>query len=383
MLIPIGTDRPLRRPPLVTPVLIGVNIAIFLCQAILEKSDPVAYQRLLEPLLISGAGFRAWQLVTYAFLHAGWWHLLGNMLVLWVFGPNVEDRLTRGGFIAFYLVGAAISGGTHALLQDNPALGASGAISAITGAYIVLFPRTNIRCVLFIIIIGIFNIPAWIFIVFAIGKDLVFVTAANDNVARFAHLGGYAYGIIVSLFLLWRHLLSREPYDLFTIGRQAYRRRQLKDASVSRARVEATTGVRRVGPDGNIDDSAAAKARANVAALLAGHDLEGAAAAYKQLVESHADTPAMCTLSRRQQLDLANHFFSTGDHEAAVYAYQRFLDAYGRDSEAPRVRLMLGLINTRYLNDPVRARQLLTGLAPILRDADQKLLAESLLKEIG
>ncbi len=383
MLIPIGTDRPLRRPPLVTPVLIGINIALYLCQAILEKSDPEAYRRLLEPLLVSGPAFKPWQLITSAFLHASWWHVLGNMVVLWVFGPNVEDRLTRIGFVAFYLVGAAVSGGAHAIIENNPALGASGAVSAVTGAYIVLFPRTNIKCVLFIIIIGIFNIPAWAFIAFAIAKDLVFAGFAGDNVARFAHLGGYAFGLVVSLLLLWRRILAREPYDLFTIGRQAYRRRQLKEASFNRNRTEANAPVRRVGSDGNTDDSPAAKARANVSSLLANNQLEQAGIAYKQLVEQHADKPALCTLSRRHQLDLANNFFSLGDHEAAAYAYQRFLEAYERDTEVPRVRLMLGLINTRYLNDPVRARQLLSGLAPLLRDADQKLLAETLLKELG
>lgn len=336
---------------------------------------------MLEPLLVSGPGFKVWQLWTYAFLHASWWHVLGNMVVLWVFGPNVEDRLTRVGFVVFYLLGAAVSGASHALLQDNPALGASGAVSAVTGAYIVLFPRTNIRCVIFIIIIGIFNVPAWIFITFAIAKDLVFAGLAGDNVARFAHLGGYIYGILVSLFLLWRHILGREPYDLFTIGRQALRRRQLKEAAFARDRDESR--VRRVGPDGNVEDSPAAKARAHVTSLLAHNALTEAQAAYKQLVEKHADTPALCTLSRRHQLDLANSFFSASDYEAAAYAYQRFLDAYARDSEAARVRLMLALINTRYLNDPVRARQLLTGLEPMLRDADQKAMAEGLLKELG
>ena len=394
MLIPFGTDRPLHRPSFMTPLLIGVNIAVFLAHAIAERvMDPQDFQRLLSPLLVSGPNFRPWQLVTYAFLHAGWKHLLGNMLFLWVFGPNVEDRLTRWGFLAFYLVGGAVAGGAHALFEANPALGASGAVAAVTGAYIVLFPHTRIKCLLFFIIIGIYQIPAWFFIAFAIAKDLVFAGFANDNVAYIAHIGGYAFGILVSLVLLWRHVLSREPYDLFTIGRQAYRRRQLREAT---HRYQARPGMperrpanRRSAPGTAASlpeapaDGPAAHARAAIAALLAQDKLVEAASAYKQLVEEHAATPAMCTLGRRHQLDIANHFFSVGEFEAASYAYQRFLDTYPRDAESPRVRLILGLINARYLNDPVRARQLLAGLETSLHDAAQRELANTLLVELG
>src|SRR5690606_10854959 len=122
-----------------------------------------------------------------------WLHVLGNMLILWVFGTSVEDRLTRWWFLAFYLVGGAAAGAAHALLESSPALGASGAVAAVTGAAIVLFPRSNVKCIVFFFIIGIFNIPAWIFIAFAIAKDIFFAGLGGGNVAYFAHLGGYAY----------------------------------------------------------------------------------------------------------------------------------------------------------------------------------------------
>src|SRR5262245_12590261 len=131
MLIPIGTDRP-HRPPLVTPILIGLNVLIFLGQLIYQRlNGEQAYYRALEPLMISGPGFQVWQLITYAFLHAGWLHVLGNMVALWVFGPDVEDRLTRPGFVIFYICGGMIAGGLHALFEKNPALGASGAVAAV------------------------------------------------------------------------------------------------------------------------------------------------------------------------------------------------------------------------------------------------------------
>lgn len=381
MVIPLGTDRPLRRPALVTPVLVALNIAIYLAQAIFQRVNPAEYQSFLAPFLIDPNHFRPWQPITYAFLHADWLHLLGNMLFLWVFGVNVEDRLTRPGFVAFYLIGGAAAAGAHALLDDNPALGASGAIAAVTGAYIVLFPRTHVKSIIWFLIIGIVHIPAWVFILFAIVKDIVFAGVGDGSVAYFAHLGGYFYGMLVSLTLLWRRVLAREPYDLFTIGKQAYRRRQFREQSFSVDRAEARAPVRRAAEDP--ESSPAATARAEVASFLAQSRLADAATAYKLLVERHADTPQLCTLSRRHQLDLANHYFTTADHVAAAYAYDRFLETYPRDTETPRVRLLLGLINARYLNDPVRARQLLTGLAPSLPDAEQRSLTETLLTELG
>lgn len=380
MLIPLGTDRPLRRPTMVTPVLIGINIAIYLGQAILQQTDPEAYMRLLTRLWVSRTDFHAWTLVSSAFLHGGWLHLLANMVFLWVFGPNVEDRFRRWGFLIFYLLAGAASGGAHALFDRSPAIGASGAIAGVTGAYIVLFPHTFIKCLLFFFIIGIYQIPAWVFVLFAVARDFVFA-GADDGVARMAHLGGYAFGLVVSLLLLATRLLRREPYDLFSIGRQAYRRRQLKDLGYSKDRDGDRAAVRRNA--GSPVDSPAAKARAEVATLLANHDLDRAAAAYKGLVEAHADAPSMCTLAKRQQLDLANHLFASADHAAAAYAYDRFLEAYDKDQEAPRVRLILALINERYLNDPIRARQLLTGLEALLTDDEQKTLARSLLTDLG
>lgn len=365
MLFPLGTDRPLRTPPLVTPALIVVNVAAFLAQMSMIRLDPNRYAELLGKLWVFGGDFHWWTLFTSAFLHStnALWHILGNMLFLWVFGPNIEDRFGRIGFLIFYLLGAAASGGVHAFFSDNPAIGASGAIAACTGAYMVMFPRTTVRCFALLIIVGIVRVPAWWFIGFAIAWDILLQgSGAGTRVAHAAHLGGYAFGIAVSLALLGLKIVPREPYDLFTLGRQAYRRRQLKEASASAAEHNARLWTAaRNSEDGRVE--ALAAARAELTRRITAADAEGSAAAYRQLADEFGDRPGATTLPRRHQYDLANMLYAAHRYELAAYAYDRFLDAYPADAEAPPIRLLLGIIHARELNDPVRAKALITQAA--------------------
>lgn len=372
MLFPLGTDRPLRRPPLVTPTLIALNIAAFLAQMALLRADPDRYRELLGGLWVFGHDFRWWTLLTSAFLHStsAIWHILGNMLFLWVFGPNIEDRFGRVGFLVFYLLGAAASGGVHVLFSDNPAIGASGAIAACTGAYLVMFPRTTVRCFALLIVVGVVRVPAWWFIGFAIAWDLLLQgSGAATRVAHAAHLGGYAFGIAVSLVLLGLRIVPREPYDLFTLGRQAYRRRQLKEASAGAAAENARRwAAARDDDHGRVE--ALADARAALTRLIAAGDAGAAAAAYRSLADRFGDRPGATTLPRRHQYDLANLLFTARHFELAAYAYERFLEAYPADAEGPQIRLLLGIICARQLNDPVRAKALIAEAAPKLEGDD-------------
>lgn len=383
MLIPLGTERPLRRPTLVTFILIAANVLIFIAVQVITRLSPDFAEtwryEWLPKLWVHGHNFHWWTLITSVFLHGGWMHLLGNMLFLWVFGQNVEDRFGRWWYLAFYLLGGVAASGLHATFSDSPAIGASGAIAAVGGAFLVLFPRTHVRC-LFFIFFTIYSIPSWWFIGFAIARDFI-GPAYNDGVAHLAHLGGYGFGILVSLFLLWRRILAREPYDLFTIGRQAYRRRQFKEFGVKRD--EAISKRISSKHAGAPHTSEVAQARASVNDQLTRANLPAAGDEYKSLVERFGHIAGATILSRQSQMDLANHFFATADHQSAAYTYERFLEAYGKDSDAPRARLMLGLINARYLNDPVRAKAVLAGLPSDLREPSQRDLAQRLLDELG
>ncbi len=381
MFFPLGTDRPLRRPPLVTPVLIGVNIAVYVLQLFLSRQDPAQYERFLSALWVSGSDFRPWTLLTSAFLHSDHspWHIVGNMLFLWVFGPNIEDRFGRLGFLLFYLAGASASGGVHALFDANPAIGASGAIAACTGAYLVLFPRTQVKCFMLLGFIGVVRVSAWWFIVLAVSWDVMLqVTGANSGIAHAAHLGGTLFGASVAMVLLWLKVLPREPFDLFTMGQQALRRRQFKEAGLRAAEENARRWSRVQDGPAQEEAETLASARAEVTRLIGEGEMVGAAAAYRDLADRFADKPGASTLSRRHQHDLANYLYSEGRFVDAAYAYERLLEAYPKESDAPRIRLLLGLIFARQLNDPVRAKSLISEAATRLSGGELEMARQEL-----
>jgi len=400
MLIPLGTDRPLHRPTVVTWMLIALTVGAFAAQLAAGWLGPegraeISGRFALHPDGLDG-GRRWWTLITYAFLHADWWHLAGNMVFLWVFGPNIEDRFGRVGFPAFYLLGAAAAGGLHIALEDSGVVGASGAIAACTGAYLIMFPRTTVRAFSLLFVIGIIAVPAWWFIGLSIVWDLVAqgsgaLGGTRTRVAHLAHLGGYAFGAAVSFALLWLKVMPREQYDVFSMARQAYRRKQIRAAATGqirqtekrweKARAAPAPGAR-VAEDAARTE-ALAEARAEVARLLAARDLAGAGDAYKRLADQHPAAGGATTLSRRSQYELANHYFSTGDRGAAVYAYERFLEAYPKDGEAPHIRLLLGRVNARYLNDPIRAKVLLEEAMAGLRDEADREMAKKELEALG
>lgn len=387
MFIPLGTDRSLRRPTLVNHVLVLLNLAVFIGGAVLERTQPDLYQQWREPLVLDPHHFHWWGLLSSAFLHANFMHVAGNMVFLWVFGPNIEDRFGRVGYLLFYLVGAAISGGVQiTFYKNNPVIGASGAIAAVTGAYLVLFPHTRIKTLVLFFFIGVYEIPAWWLLGGQIAWNL-FAEASRTNqpVATLAHLAGYGWGIAVAMLLLATRILKREPYDLFTMAKQAARRRQFKEVTYQRQRaLERGDHPDAPGRARSADLAAMeaiARARADVTVHMPA-DLPAAAAAYRKLLETHGAAPGAALLSRKSQYDLANHLFAAGDHPTAATAYQLFLEGYPTDPELPVVRLMLGLISARYLNDPVRAKNEIGRALPDLPEG-QRALARELLEELG
>lgn len=375
MILPFATDRALRRPTLVTIALIAVNVAI---AAVYQLADTFQWDRVLASwgdLLLTRDHAWSHRLVTYAFLHAGLLHLLGNMLFLWTFGPNLEDRLGRIGFLAFYLAGAAAAGALHIWIDRAPVVGASGAIAAVTGACMVLFPRTNIKA-LFLLGFGIFTVPAiWIIGTQIIWDVLLRGFSPGSPVARLAHLGGYAFGIAVALALLWLRVLPREPFDLFTIGKQAVRRRAFREIEYQRQRAAEQR------PTSQQENGSLAQARATVQEALATHRREDAAKAYVSLLASHGRAAAL--LSPASQRDVANELFRLEDYANAATAYELYVEHYERENDIADARLMLGLINARYLNDPVRAKRELNAAMAKLVEPGQRELAASLLADLG
>lgn len=361
-----------------TYALVAVNVLVFVAQSV--ATGPAfgggAGQAFFESLVLHPMAPRWWEFFTYQFLHGGLLHIAGNMLFLWVFGPPVEDRLGRWWFLLFYLVGGAAAGGVHALLDASPVIGASGAISGVTGAFMAMFPRVTIRVLSIFFIIGVWHIPAMWFILMGVAWDLFL---PRQGVAVTAHLGGYLYGFTIAMALLWLRIIPREPYDLFTMGRQAHRRRVFREATARDGSAFRGGMSTRAKKADDPKQQKIAAARAEVSKAVEAGDASAAGAAYRALLDITTDG----ALGRPTQLALGNLLYASGDGGAAAVAYEHFLRRFEKDPEAARVRLMLGLIHARQLNDPVRAKALVGEAMPGLRSEDERELARELLEELG
>jgi len=216
-MFPFKDDNPTIRFPYITITLIALNIAVFLLQSV-YPSDPrkIAYAYGAIPHLLLTFNtvqpvHPAMTIFTSMFMHGGLLHLGTNMLYLWIFGNNIEDKLGYGKFILFYMLCGAGAAYSHALADPNsmiPMIGASGAVSGVLGAYLILFPNARVHTLIFLgFFIQVVKLPAaivigfWIIIQFING--LISKGAAGQGgVAWFAHIGGFVIGIILIKLLL-------------------------------------------------------------------------------------------------------------------------------------------------------------------------------------
>jgi len=204
-MIPLKDINPTSRPALLTYALLAANIVIFfLTQQGGIIGDTVVQQYAFQPSQIA-AGHGYERLFTAMFLHENLLHVGGNMLFLWIFGNNVEDRLGAVRFAFLYLASGIV--GSLVQVYTNPAstaygLGASGAISGVLAAYVLFYPTS--RVLTFIIPFFIVTLRAWLFIGYWIAYQAWFAfqpTSMSSGVAFFAHLGGFATGFILALLL--------------------------------------------------------------------------------------------------------------------------------------------------------------------------------------
>ena len=217
-LFPLKDDNPLTRIPFqyVTVALIGACVAVFLWQVSLAAGDNAAVLALgAIPAVVFGSRELAPDLVlvpasvtlvTSMFLHGGWMHLLGNMMFLWIFGDNVEDSMGHLRFLVFYLVCGVVAALAHAGLNADsivPMVGASGAISGVLGAYLVLHPKTQVL-VLFMFMVT--RLPAYVVLGLWIGLQVFNASMAGGSgggTAWWAHIGGFIAG--AALIVPFRH----------------------------------------------------------------------------------------------------------------------------------------------------------------------------------
>ncbi|MGH9023523.1 MAG: rhomboid family intramembrane serine protease [Acidimicrobiia bacterium] len=240
MVIPLRDENPALRKPILTIFLIAVNVLIF---ALIQPHNDAlaeqefAYRNAVVPCELShgqpisnrlamvcdpGLGVGSdpepaypdknllLSVLTAMFLHGSWLHLLGNMLFLWIFGNNVEDRFGRIGYPSFYLVSGIAATVAHVLTDPNsinPVVGASGAIAGVMGAYLVLFPHARVLTLIpLFMFLQLVRLKAWV--VLAVWFALQFLTPLGSGVAWVAHVGGFVVGAGIALVV---RLLSPPP----------------------------------------------------------------------------------------------------------------------------------------------------------------------------
>lgn len=216
MIIPVGDKNPLRSTPFVTWILVAANVAVFLAYAFKPEGQ---VQAIVDTWALRPDRWSDVKtLFSSMFLHGGWAHLAGNMLFLYIAGDNVEDRLGHLAFLGFYLAAGLAAAAAHVFYAYEmnpgmlavPVVGASGAISGVMGAYLVFFPGSKIKFILWLFIfIRPFTLPAWGALGMWVASQVLLAKAHLDGVvegqaamvAVFAHLGGFVFGLGVAALL--------------------------------------------------------------------------------------------------------------------------------------------------------------------------------------
>jgi len=245
--IPLRDSVPTSRRPVVTQALIALCALVFAAQ--LADPEGELFERLglvparlfdpdvehlvrevrrgpfglvehARPLLVPWVP--DWlTLLTCTFLHGGWLHILGNMLFLWIFGDNVEDRLGRIGFLLFYLGCGAAASAAHLFIEPHsllPTVGASGAIAGVMGAYLLLYPHSRVQMLViwgffvdFIVLPAPFFLGYWFLLQFLQGTMTLGRAANTGGVAFWAHIGGFVAGLVIAGVLKLTERLRPEP----------------------------------------------------------------------------------------------------------------------------------------------------------------------------
>ena len=219
-MFPLSDVIPSRTVPFVTIGLIIVNALVFLYMVTLPDA---ALETFIATYAVVPAWFSIPTLFTSQFLHAGWMHIVGNMLYLWIFGDNVEDRLGHVRYLLFYLGAGAVAAILQVLFSpfsSVPMLGASGAIAAVMGAYFVLYPQSRVLTAVFILIFfdlveipAVFFLGIWFLMQLLSGVGSLGVRSAAGGTAFWAHVGGFVVGVVVGAVLRardrrWRYQSS-------------------------------------------------------------------------------------------------------------------------------------------------------------------------------
>ncbi len=385
MFIPLGTNLGTSRRPLVVYAMLALNSAIYALTIAGFRGGNDALVALYEDGAISLRGLAWWQPITYQFLHDPFsiLHVLSNMVFLWAFGAVVESRLGHLGFLALYLVGGALAGLLQVGITGGSAVGASGSVSVVAGAFLALYPRGIVHGFWLLPPMRVAMPAVWLLGLYA-AIDLVntftdLLGATRTGVGTIAHLGGRAFGLATCVALLGFGLLARTDFDLFFMMKQWKRRRDLR-AATAMAGVGVADGpvAARVRADGA--DTMSPKERTLRNTIAAAHrERDGilCASLYRELLALNPSA----TLPSQIQLDVANQLASEGRAAEARAAYANFVARFRTDPAVHDARLMLAVLSLRRLGDARGALAVLGELDRNRLDGDKSALAAELERE--
>lgn len=378
VVLPIRTESDIKRLPLVNYGLIGLNVFCFMIFNVLKAAPLIDFQSRVLALHSAEPAF--YEFFTYQFVHADAMHLLGNLLFLWVFGNSVNSKMGDLPYLLFYLAGGVFAGWGFAALTPGQTylIGASGSIAAVTTAFLVLFPRSKVTVLLWIFIfIRFVQVPAMLMI----GLKIIVwdniiapgLSHGQDSIANSAHLAGYLFGFAGALGMLLLRALPRDQFDILALWKRWNKRREFaavmsKPGAAEQAqfgsvaRVATVDSKKQAEEEKRLDELGAA--RTLVTDQLARSDLEAATSAYEELI---ALDEKQC-LSAKHQLEIARAYYADGQSPQAAAAFERFVESYPNSTEAGDLRLLLGIIYARDLQQYEDADRHLSFSLNLLRD---------------
>jgi membrane associated rhomboid family serine protease len=392
-MLPIRTSVRPYRTPYANYALIIVNIFIFLISYWPHqvRIGPHIVQEPLrawaEGLMLHPSRPYLWQFVSYAFLHGSLIHIIGNMYFLYFFGNSVNDKLGHIGYLCFYLGGGVFAGLGHSLLHTNPVLGASGAVAAVTGAYVVLFPQSVITVLYWFFFIGTMEFSALYFIILKLifWDNILEPKFSLDAVAYDAHLAGYGFGIGTVVLLLATGLISSGGFDLWSMLKRWNRRRQYRDVVAGgydpfSGRTAKLIKVREIEktPQQKAQESRVLELRSRIADYIEHDNLATASQIYLELMSIDDQQ----VLPKKQLLDIANQLMADGMYAESARAYEQFLNHYGNYEYIEQVQLILGILYCRYLEQPGPAIKYLKASCEKLTDPGQRKMCEDELRRL-
>ncbi len=386
MLLPLSVDNPLRRHPLVNYALVAANILVY---AFVYPYGPEAAAMEAKFALYTPPSplFHSHQLLTYAFLHSGWAHVVGNMLILWIFGNNLNDRLGHLGYLVFYLAAAAASGLGQILASQPPSfcVGASGAVFAVLGGYLVLYPLNDVRLFYWIIIrIGIAYVSAWWIAGLWIAENIIMsVLSPESGIAYAAHLIGFGMGIGTVLFLITTGLLKREGIDVISwvTHKLPDGRRWTKDFIPIESGAPPLATERRpekviqrgeipgLAMPGFVDTDDVM--RHELLHAVGVGDMENALTLY----EHHAVADPDGVLPLRALITVGNWYLRSNRFSEAFEVWRRAGAQHPDNPMIPALRFSMGMVLSRHLDRPEAALSHLSAALDGLSNADQARMA--------